>query len=1267
MKSLLYTLLFLTIFLSSLSGQINNSKDIYTNLAEIPTQFSLNGDEISFDIDLRKELSKSNEKVNISIEILPEYKDIVRGELNISKVGEHYFSLNYLPNRMDINPFKALITINRGLRKSITDTIDFVPIRKFQESTSLIKNNQKQPDETSSEYVSIVKNTIEHKGEFNWVETKELLEFIITGRDIIIEREHSNGIYDILSKNNKNIKTLRLFAERIEVRTPIVLHETDIFINAKELEFKDNGEEISSITTTPIPGKRARKDDPIPYTKGLKAGNITATIDTLIVNEVDTFRFNLVGGKGMDAKKGNHGNVSRVMPNLRQKGGYRISVSLWTGEQYVTQGRYAFPHDNTIAYYSKMNDINNKYWHTTKWGTLDFNQYRGTPATPGGFPGAPGDGGSLKITSSHELSKIQTISNLNVGEMGNPDPEKDYSGGPPAYTGLVYYFKFEGNITEYKQGKGNFWKSTKLPRGIDAKSPQEPHGSQKWNNGIPSANQFDDTNRYSWVSSLWLDKGVLYIRDLYRLGYYDLASKEMIKYSNLLDECMESEYWNSPSQLQERRKLIKIQDEINGLLLQLDNNLDYYGNPPNWVPLLSFNTNYSNFNVEVTNTFENLYMIAWLQAEDKKISTKISALEGFKNNNKADIKNLIEKLKTAEDDLSEVEYLARNVTNQHEVVSTQIKTLTERFLKQAKKKTAPKKWQKLLKLAGGLAQVIPFGQPILATLGKAAELYNPDSPEDILKNVSDISKTYKQAKTYKTNYEKFFGVVEGAKFDNSENIEKAVKDISNAAKPMGDYLKVSSKNIKKSYNEYQETQKVPKNKVEAELERLKKNSPEFQKLSQELKKLISLKEEYQVKLTELNELVVTIPNDIQTKTLGINDINNQLYEYDKSNPFNMPEVTNYLVKMKKENLDRLNKYHYYLAKSFEYRYLEPYVGNLQIDAIFTKVEEYVSKSLMFSTEGKDKFATLKDFYLIELDRVTDKIVDYYQKNSVKSEIPTTYNLSRRELDKLNSNGEILINFKKAGIKKSDYEDVRIVSVKPILKHTKIDTTGAVNASIANVFISSQYEGISKFNKDGKNYKFSHYASESKNPIFWEIIHDINTDETSESKTSIRDAYLWQNLLNRGTNISNLKSNERQSVRNLNVYPSIDSEFKIKKSSSEGSRNYAIEKLILEVNIEYAIERNDDIVEYTFNYKGTNIPPSIVFNKDDKYGRGGSSGWFNRFYNNNRDIELISELENDDSLFSHWENSAGEQISDNAILVLNPDIAKSVVAVYVDKL
>src|SRR6185295_9447456 len=68
-------------------------------------------------------------------------------------------------------------------------------------------------------------------------------------------------------------------------------------------------------------------------------------------------------------------------------------------------------------------------------------------------------------------------------------------------------------------------------------------------------------------------------------------------------------------------------EEIETLLHRIDANLDYFGNPVTWVPMLSFEANLSAFQEEVDRAIPILYLAHWVQvAAQKATDTREAAI-----------------------------------------------------------------------------------------------------------------------------------------------------------------------------------------------------------------------------------------------------------------------------------------------------------------------------------------------------------------------------------------------------------------------------------------------------------------------------------------------------------------------------------------------------------------------------------------------------------------------------------------------------------------
>jgi hypothetical protein len=94
----------------------------------------------------------------------------------------------------------------------------------------------------------------------------------------------------------------------------------------------------------------------------------------------------------------------------------------------------------------------------------------------------------------------------------------------------------------------------------------------------------------------------------------------------ILRQAREAAGWNDLDQ-KIQLDLMQIHDEMSNLLHRLGNNLDYFGNPVGWVPMLSFEVNTSAFENEIPHALRVMYLNYWLGNKAATIEENIDAMK----------------------------------------------------------------------------------------------------------------------------------------------------------------------------------------------------------------------------------------------------------------------------------------------------------------------------------------------------------------------------------------------------------------------------------------------------------------------------------------------------------------------------------------------------------------------------------------------------------------------------------------------------------------
>lgn len=246
--------------------------------------------------------------------------------------------------------------------------------------------------------------------------------------------------------------------------------------------------------------------------------------------------------------------------------------------------------------------------------------------------------------------------------------------------------------------------------------------------------------------------------------------------------------------------------------------------------------------------------------------------------------------------------------------------------------------------------------------------------------------------------------------------------------------------------------------------------------------------------------------------------------------------------------DRLRKHFYLLAKSFEYRTLEPYLetGQQAYDPI--DVFEKIEKILLAASEGTgsddeknatnadrpyvlnaDGFTTLRSVFQGELDRLADRIITRYQTRGTELESKVTGEaFSADSLAGLNgTDRKAIINLSELGNFSVNRESQRIaaINLEDIAFTVTSDGTPVANPAdtlqSATVDIQIVHSGISRLVRDGQTYLFNHFRNgdPDDNPIKWVFSLDLLNGQITPHPQSFADQSLLATLLGQAGGLS----------------------------------------------------------------------------------------------------------------------------------------------------
>jgi hypothetical protein len=352
----------------------------------------------------------------------------------------------------------------------------------------------------------------------------------------------------------------------------------------------------------------------------------------------------------------------------------------------------------------------------------------GRDAYPGGWPGDGGDGG---VVTSALASAPVTASACDLGPGLPGECTKHTSGGAapgptPAYSVRIKIVKKspieskrqpEASVKEVTgrsgaTAPGRCFEGSPAPsapvayetRRSAAKAGGKDHDGQPINL---------ERRNLSWAHPAALAAVISYARTAYRNGFREEAARALDPYCALISD--------DPAKLVSIDTSLRLAfASIVAIRNNLVQNLDYYGNPPGWVPRLNALSNLEvlksvreaaygtfYFSDKMLIDYESLENArAVSQETSKALATEMDTARASLQTAYAKLPDAMRKLDAVQQEIVPVELEIVRLRNQA-VEKGKDRVMVQRFVSAA------------LQMAGGIAKVLPVGQPFVGLAGSA--------------------------------------------------------------------------------------------------------------------------------------------------------------------------------------------------------------------------------------------------------------------------------------------------------------------------------------------------------------------------------------------------------------------------------------------------------------------------------------------------------------------------------------------------------------------
>ena len=1065
----------------------------------------------------------------------------------------------------------------------------------------------------------------------------------VLGENVVLEA--GSEPYDTLHENPA-IKRLDVYAEKVTVRSPLHLPQTTVSIYARELWFEDQADTSSYLSTTPVDyligAEPARREGdtivpPGAGQPGARAGDILLQIESYHAPDPARKRFIVNGGRGQDPGTGLDGRDGTRLEERREYYQAKLKSSRW---------RMVY-----AIHYSKGSGFDTTHPH--RWGVRAW-PTDGENATPGGIPGTGGDGGTFATTL--DLAARADVTGGAPGQRG-----RVYNGGAQ---GLPRHAVMIESWNKHEEPFGSHWWGWHyLEHPGWNYNRQLPSGNQIWGHitkpGARAASPAGKSGNpgkavraghpLSWLHPLLLNEVLDRAKNRYQRGDLAVARDKIEEYAELLDIYQSLEAWNDLGDT-DRLELGRIRNEMVMLLSRLDCHLDYFGNPAGWVPMLSFEVNRTIFDNEIDAAIEVLYLTYWLREKAQDDEQRVQGLEQLQVQLKQEIQDLKDRYAQSTEMVPELEMEAAKISNEIGLIQEKLKNLEEQLREQAEEELEEPWWKTGLKLAGTLCSVVPVMQPALGAVGGFMTLgadFDEDDPWKTIIGAADIAKTYG---------DEVAGKVKGAASLLSGAVDptSAAFVAKESAEALQDWTSALSDGLR-GVSKVMAERQAPKSEIDALLQKLEAESEEFQQLSGELSALLERKMDFAQKLAGALQLVAGIPNAITTNLLALDSAGSAIAK--GKNVLHDGRLTMYLDAMERRAKERLSKYHYYLAKSYEYRLLRRYQGQLDLDLIFDEMERLAQLNVDGKEPyqlSKEQFDSLKGIYRDTLSSIAEEIVDTCNENPPELSAPRRFSLTSNEIGRLNAGELVSLNLMELGLFRLREENVRIVDLE--VESPKISVEGGGERRLAELDLRFEHSGISQLRQAGRTIGFRHSTQETENPIAWGARYDAIDERIDPIKPSAASDSLLRSLLKSDTAATMMLYSRPAASASISVTSEVNAD-----------PGTAIRIEALRLNLSYDFTRKSPgvhVMQVKAAPESANLEPYFALNGKDLTGRGDGRGAFYRAYEGRpTTLQIVAQESYGRWKFDHWTDRDGNTLDKSSRLTVEVDKDQVLRAVY----
>ena len=752
-------------------------------------------------------------------------------------------------------------------------------------------------------------------------------------------------------------------------------------------------------------------------------------------------------------------------------------------------------------------------------------------------------------------------------------------------------------------------------------------------------------NTQLWLHPYFVSAVLRHVNDSYVNLYNSYSKLTCNEYFSYIEKLQEMPEWNDFDD--ETQVLLENQQiEIGALLNNLNNDLDYYGNSPGWVPLLSFEVLLQNFNNEIDRAIPTLYLSYWLNHVDQTLERMAVACTTAAGQAEFEIQQQQEFLNTLIFEIPILEDKIEQLKTQIEDLDLKMTKKYNQLLAQAKDNIKRKhKYDVAFGIAKGIlnvASVIPGVSGIAGTLNTVLDFGGKYFGASDTYGYANAIATFTPLVT--TDYSNILN--EFSNVLNSTNTSDLFSNGKSAYNSIKGPLKVLQNGVSK-LNEAMAKSSATSDEIKAELDKLLAASPEWKSMQAEMEQLTVLKADFTEKYFSTFSNMLTTTSEITSNILVLDGLRRDAFTGNSKRDL---QAMQYLSKMEQNAKNRLQKYFYYARKAYEYRLLKPYVSEFSLNTLYDNCAELATTFNEDEPVNSDAYSSLFSVYRSEISTMIESILDEYINPTSMPEVsaPKYFVLLPEHLKTLNNNNSLTINMFQLGFFAPNEENVRIVDfdIYYIKKHNvgNIGMSGELNLNL-------EHSGISRLRKNGEVYWFNHIAKSGINPHTWGIRVDAITNNIDIIKPSPDSESLLRSVLGNDNNIM------------LYSRPSAWSDITITKDvHTQGGGDMVIDSVIIKLVYDYT-PRPSNIRNIDIN-TNNGLLPFFASSNVDLHGKSSGKGNFHRsFAPSSQTVSYEAPEYHGAWRFVNWTNRLGQQVTANKILTINTNTDQYYTANY----